>query len=47
VTLCDGCAAYVDQFRVTLHTLGRLGEENVSPAARDELLAAFRDWKRA
>ena len=46
LTLCDGCVAYVEQFRVTLHTLGSLGEDDVPPAAREELLAAFRDWKR-
>jgi anti-sigma factor RsiW len=47
LTLCHGCVAYVEQFRLTLRTRGRLGEEDVSPAARAELLAAFRDWKRA
>jgi anti-sigma factor RsiW len=47
LTLCDGCATYVEQFRVTLQALGRLGEEDVPPAAREELLAVFRDWKSA
>jgi anti-sigma factor RsiW len=47
ISLCHGCTAYVEQFRVTLRTLGRLRVEDVSPAARDELLAAFRDWKSA
>ena len=47
IALCHGCTAYVEQFRVTLRTLGRLRVEDVSPAARDELLAAFRDWKSA
>jgi anti-sigma factor RsiW len=43
---CDGCADYLEQMRVTIRTLGRLREEDISPAARDVLLAAFRDWKR-
>jgi anti-sigma-K factor RskA len=47
LVLCHGCNAYVEQFRVTLSALGTLREEDVPPPARDELLAAFRDWKRA
>ena len=47
ISLCHGCTAYVEQFRVTLRALGTLREEDVPPAARDELLAVFRDWKSA
>ena len=47
IALCHGCTAYVEQFRVMLRSLGRLREEDVPPPARDELLAAFRDWKSA
>ena len=47
IALCHGCTAYVEQFRVTLRALGTLREEDVPPAARDELLAVFRDWKSA
>ena len=42
---CDGCTAYLEQMRVTLRTVGTLSEESISPAARDALLHAFRDWK--
>ena len=42
---CDHCAAYVTQMRSTVATLGKLSEESIPPRARDELLAAFRDWK--
>jgi anti-sigma factor RsiW len=42
---CDGCSAYVEQMRVTIQLTGILREEDVSPAARDELLHAFRDWR--
>jgi anti-sigma factor RsiW len=43
---CPYCTTYLDQMRITIRTLGRLPEETVSPAARDALLGAFRDWKR-
>ncbi len=43
---CPYCNTYLDQMRITIRTLGRLPEETVSPAARDALLDAFRDWKR-
>jgi len=42
---CDGCTTYVEQMRQTIHLAGTLTEEDISPAAREELLAVFRDWK--
>ena len=42
---CDGCTTYVEQMRETIRLTGTLEEEDISPEARDELLAAFRDWK--
>jgi len=41
---CDGCTAYVEQMRLVIEKTGQLGEEDVPPEARDELLTAFRDW---
>lgn len=43
--ICPGCQAYVEQMRLTLRALGRIPEESLSPPVRDELLAAFSDWK--
>lgn len=43
---CLGCTTYLDQMRETIRLTGRLGEDDLAPTARDELLAAFRDWKR-
>jgi anti-sigma factor RsiW len=43
---CPYCNRYLDQMRITIRTLGRIPEETIAPAARDELLHAFRDWKR-
>jgi anti-sigma factor RsiW len=44
---CDGCQAYVDQMRQTIRLAGELTPAQVSEAAQQRLLAAFRDWKRA
>jgi anti-sigma factor RsiW len=42
---CDGCTTYVEQMRETIRLTGVLGEDDLAPAARDELLAVFRNWK--
>jgi anti-sigma factor RsiW len=41
---CDGCAAYLEQMRVTLRVAGRLEPEAIDPAFRERLLVAFRGW---
>ena len=41
---CPWCSRYVEQMRVTITTVGRIDEESIPPAARDELLDAFRNW---
>ncbi len=43
---CLGCAAYLDQMRATLATLGDLAEDGVLSDVRDRLLEAFRTWSR-
>jgi anti-sigma factor RsiW len=42
---CEHCTAYVEQMRLVIEATGRLTEEDVPPAAREELLGAFRGWK--
>ena len=42
---CDGCAAYLEQMRRTIVTTGQLTEEQIPVHVRDELMAAFRDWR--
>jgi anti-sigma factor RsiW len=44
---CRYCVTYVEQMRITIDALGALDETQLSPAARDALLSAFRDWKRS
>jgi anti-sigma factor RsiW len=41
---CDHCTAYIEQMRLVIEATGRLTEEDIEPAARDELLEAFRGW---
>jgi anti-sigma factor RsiW len=44
--LCEGCANYVTQMRQTIAATHVLRPEEVEATAPDELLAAFRAWKR-
>jgi predicted anti-sigma-YlaC factor YlaD len=44
---CEGCTNYVEQMRKTVQITGQLSEADVSPEAERELLAIFRNWKRA
>lgn len=44
---CEACVMYLEQFRETIRTLGRLPQESLSSQARDALTAAFRGWSRA
>jgi predicted anti-sigma-YlaC factor YlaD len=46
LSLCEGCVFYVEQIRMTIAAVGRIGEEDVPPDVRDDLVAAFRDFKR-
>ena len=41
---CDGCTAYLEQFRTTLTVVGRLDVGDVPATAMADLLAAFRHW---
>lgn len=42
---CDGCENYLQQFRVTIDTLGSVKDDALDPTYRDKLLNAFRDWR--
>lgn len=41
---CEGCANYLQQFRATVATLGKVSEDALDPRFRDKLLDAFRHW---
>ena len=42
---CDGRTTYVEQMCETVRLAGVLGEDDLTPEAREELLAVFRGWK--
>ena len=42
---CDGCANYLQQFRATVSTVGRIESDEFEPAFRTRLLNAFKDWR--
>ena len=44
--ICDGCVTYVDQMRQAIATTHELRVEDVEATAPDELLEAFRAWRR-
>ena len=44
--ICEGCRRYVDQMRTTIRVVGTLTEDDLDPAARDQLLQLFREWNR-
>jgi len=47
IAACEWCTRYLEQMRVTIETVGRIDEESIPPAVRDELLDAFRNWHAA
>lgn len=42
---CKGCSIYLDQMRATIQLAGKLTAQSLSPTARRELLALFRNWR--
>ena len=45
LTECDGCENYLQQFRETVRTVGRIRDDEVDPAFRKRLLDAFKDFR--
>ncbi|WP_411285929.1 zf-HC2 domain-containing protein [Lapillicoccus sp.] len=42
---CPGCSRYLDQIRDSTRVLGRVTLDSLSPAARGQLMDAFRSWR--
>ena len=42
---CPHCTDYVAQMRDTIERLGKLDDATLSPETRQEIIAAFRDWR--
>lgn len=43
---CEGCVSYVTQMRQTIRAVGALDAAEVEASVPDEVLAAFRAWRR-
>jgi anti-sigma factor RsiW len=41
---CDGCENYLQQFRATVSTVGKIPADDLDPRFRSRLISAFRDW---
>jgi predicted anti-sigma-YlaC factor YlaD len=44
---CPNCTAYLDQMRTVLRLTGRLTDDDIPDATRDDLLQVFRSWQSA
>ena len=42
---CDGCENYLQQFRETVRTVGKIRDDELDPAFRNRLLDAFKDFR--
>lgn len=42
---CEGCENYLQQFRETVRTVGKIRDEQIDPAFRKRLLDAFKDFR--
>ncbi len=42
---CDGCENYLQQFRATVRTLGKIRHDELDPAFRTKLLDAFKNFR--
>jgi predicted anti-sigma-YlaC factor YlaD len=42
---CDGCRNYLEQFRVTVRTIGKIRDDELDPTFRSRLLDAFKDFR--
>jgi anti-sigma factor RsiW len=43
---CPGCTEYVEQMRTLEGSLGGLSEDSIPAETRDELIAAFADFRK-
>ncbi len=42
---CPHCTEYLREMRVTIAAMGRVEPESLSRAARDDLVALYRNWR--
>lgn len=46
LSYCASCRVYLAQMRETARLAGRLSEETLPPGSKEDLVRAFRGWKR-
>ena len=46
LSTCEGCTNYLEQMRRTIHVMGHLRKDALTPGQWDDLLNIFRDWKK-
>ena len=44
--LCEGCATYLEQMRLTIRAIGHVSDEAITSRTREEVLAIFRAWRQ-
>ena len=47
LNFCEGCVWYVEQMRTTVEMVGRIRPDDLPDDTREQLLTAFRDWRRS
>ena len=45
ITCRQGCAEHLRQIRITVAVTGRIGEDDLDPAAREDLMDLYRRWR--
>ena len=43
---CEGCAEHLRQIRITVTVTGRIRDEDLDRAAREDLMDLYRRWRR-
>ena len=43
---CENCAEHLRQIRITVAVTGRIREQDLDPAAREDLMDLYRRWRR-
>ena len=43
---CESCAEHLRQIRITVRVTGRIREDDLDPAAREDLMDLYRRWRR-
>ena len=45
LTECDACTEHFKQIRITVAAIGHVGDEDLDPQTRDDLINLYRRWR--